>query len=71
MPSTRVVPAHNRPEAVGAARPGDPVQVDLVERSDPLARRGNLPSPAFPPNVRAILEAGPGWWRILRKARLL
>ncbi len=45
------------PGAVAAAHPGDPVQVDLVNGLIHLPA-GDFSFPAFPPNVRAILEAG-------------
>ena len=55
------------PEAVAAARPGDPVQVDLVNGLIHLPA-GDFAFPAFPPNVRAILEAG-GLVAYTKKAR--
>ncbi len=51
------IPAILCPEAVAAAHPGDAVQVDLVDGLIHLPA-GTFPFPAFPPNVRAILEAG-------------
>ena len=42
---------------MAAARPGDPVQVDLANGLIHLPA-GDFAFPAFPPNVRAILEAG-------------
>ena len=63
------VPAIICPEAVAAARPGDPVQVDLVNGLIHLPA-GDFAFPAFPPNVRAILEAG-GLVAYTKKARLL
>ncbi len=45
------------PEAVAAARRGDPVRVDL-ERGEVLLPVGTFSFPAFPPNVRELLEAG-------------
>jgi 3-isopropylmalate/(R)-2-methylmalate dehydratase large subunit len=53
----RGLPAIVCPEAVAAARRGDPVQVDL-ERGEVLLPAGAFPYPPFPPNVRALLEAG-------------
>jgi 3-isopropylmalate/(R)-2-methylmalate dehydratase small subunit len=55
------------PEAVAAARPGDPVQVDLVKGLIHLPA-GDFTFPAFPPNVHAILEAG-GLVAYTKKAR--
>jgi 3-isopropylmalate/(R)-2-methylmalate dehydratase large subunit len=55
------------PEAVAVARPGDPVQVDLVNGLIHLPA-GDFAFPAFPPNVRAILEAG-GLVEYTKKAR--
>jgi 3-isopropylmalate/(R)-2-methylmalate dehydratase large subunit len=57
------------PEAVAAARPGDPVQVDLVNGLIHLPA-GDFAFPAFPPNVRAILEAG-GLVAYTKKARTM
>ena len=51
------LPAIICPEAVAAAQPGDPVQVDLVNGLIHLPA-GTFPFPAFPPNVRAILDVG-------------
>ncbi|MGB8212324.1 MAG: aconitase/3-isopropylmalate dehydratase large subunit family protein [Anaerolineales bacterium] len=51
------VPAIICPEAVAAARPGDPVQVDLANGVIHLPA-GDFTFPAFPPNVCAILQAG-------------
>ncbi|HVM70791.1 MAG TPA: aconitase/3-isopropylmalate dehydratase large subunit family protein [Anaerolineales bacterium] len=62
------VPAIICPEAVAAARPGDPVQVDLANGLIRLPS-GDFAFPAFPPNVRAILEAG-GLVEYTKKARL-
>jgi 3-isopropylmalate/(R)-2-methylmalate dehydratase large subunit len=45
------------PEAVAAARRGDPVRVDL-ERGEVLLPAGKFSFPAFPPNVRELLAAG-------------
>ena len=61
------VPAIICPEAVAAALPGDPVQVDLVNGLIHLPA-GDFAFPAFPPNVRAILEAG-GLVAYTKKAR--
>ena len=63
------VPAIICPEAVAAARPGDPVQVDLVNGLIHLPA-GDFAFPAFPPNVRVILEAG-GLVAYTKKARSL
>jgi 3-isopropylmalate/(R)-2-methylmalate dehydratase large subunit len=51
------LPAIVCPEAVAAAQPGNAVQLDLVNGLIHLPA-GNFAFPAFPPNVRAILEAG-------------
>jgi len=51
------LPAIVCPEAVAAAQPGDPIQVDLVNGLIHLPA-GTFTFPAFPPNVRAILDAG-------------
>jgi len=51
------LPAIVCPEAVAAARPGDPVRVDLAAGTVTLPS-GTFSFPAFPPNVRAILDAG-------------
>jgi 3-isopropylmalate/(R)-2-methylmalate dehydratase small subunit len=51
------IPAILCPEAVAAARPGDAVQVDLINGLIHLPV-GTFAFPAFPPNVCAILEAG-------------
>jgi len=51
------LPAIVCPEAVAAARKGDPVKVDL-ERGEVILPAGVFPYPPFPPNVRALLEAG-------------
>ena len=51
------LPAIVCPEAVAAAQPGDRVQVDLVAGLIHLPA-GTFAFPAFPPNVRAILDAG-------------
>ena len=61
------VPAIICPAAVAAARPGDPVQIDLVKGLIRLPA-GDFTFPAFPPNMRAILEAG-GLVSYIRKAR--
>ena len=61
------VPAIICPKAVAAARPGDPVQVDLVNGLIHLPA-GDFTFPAFPPNVCAILEAG-GLVEYTKKAR--
>jgi 3-isopropylmalate dehydratase small subunit len=45
------------PEAVVAARRGDPVRVDL-ERGEVLMSAGRFAFLAFPPNVRELLAAG-------------
>jgi 3-isopropylmalate/(R)-2-methylmalate dehydratase large subunit len=45
------------PEAVAAARRGDPVRVDL-ERGEIFLPAGKFSFPAFPPNVRELLAAG-------------
>ncbi|MBN2084200.1 MAG: 3-isopropylmalate dehydratase large subunit [Anaerolineales bacterium] len=51
------LPAIVCPEAVAAARKGDPVKVDLA-RGEVILPKGVFPYPPFPPNVRALLEAG-------------
>ena len=51
------LPAIVCPEAVAAAQPGDRVQVDLINGLIHLPA-GTFAFPAFPPNVRAILDAG-------------
>jgi 3-isopropylmalate/(R)-2-methylmalate dehydratase large subunit len=51
------IPAIICPEAAEAARPGDPIEVDLAEGVIRLPA-GTFTFPAFPPNVRLILEAG-------------
>jgi len=51
------LPAIICPEAIAAAHPGDAVQVDLVNGLIHLPA-GTFAFPAFPSNVRAILEAG-------------
>jgi 3-isopropylmalate/(R)-2-methylmalate dehydratase large subunit len=51
------LPAIVCPEAVAAARKGDPVRVDL-ERGEILLPSGRYSYPPFPPNVRALLDAG-------------
>ena len=61
------VPAIICPTAVAAAAPGDTVQVDLVNGLIHLPA-GDFAFPAFPPNVRAILEAG-GLVEYTKKAR--
>ncbi len=61
------LPAILCPDAVAAANPGDPVQVDLVNGLIHLPA-GDFAFPAFPPNVRAILEAG-GLVEYTKKAR--
>jgi 3-isopropylmalate/(R)-2-methylmalate dehydratase small subunit len=55
------------PAAVAAAQPGDLVQIDLVNGLIHLPA-GDFVFPAFPPNVRAILEAG-GLVEYTKKAR--
>jgi 3-isopropylmalate/(R)-2-methylmalate dehydratase large subunit len=45
------------PEAVAAARKGDPVKVDLAAGEIDLPA-GRFSFPAFPPDVRRLLEAG-------------
>jgi 3-isopropylmalate/(R)-2-methylmalate dehydratase small subunit len=45
------------PAAVQAARPGDPVQVDL-ERGEIFLPAGVFAFPPFPEHIRSILEAG-------------
>ncbi len=62
------LPAVICPAAVAAARPGDPVQVDLVNGLIHLPA-GDFAFPAFPPNVRLILEAG-GLVEYTKQARL-
>jgi 3-isopropylmalate/(R)-2-methylmalate dehydratase large subunit len=57
------------PAAVAAAQPGDPVQIDLVKGVIHLPA-GDFAFPAFPPNVRAILEAG-GLVEYTKKARMV
>jgi 3-isopropylmalate/(R)-2-methylmalate dehydratase large subunit len=61
------VPAIICPEAVAAARPGDPVRVDLANGLIHLPG-GDFAFPAFPPNVRAILDVG-GLVAYTKKAR--
>jgi 3-isopropylmalate/(R)-2-methylmalate dehydratase large subunit len=61
------LPAIICPQAVAAARPGDPVQVDLVNGLIHLPA-GDFAFPAFPPNVRASLKAG-GLVEYIKKAR--
>ena len=51
------LPAIVCPEAVAAARKGDPVKVDL-ERGEVILPAGTFSYPPFPPNVRALLDAG-------------
>ncbi len=51
------LPAIVCPEAVAAARKGDPVKVDL-ERGEITLPSGSFAYPPFPPNVRALLKAG-------------
>ncbi len=51
------LPAIICPEAAAAARPGDPVEVDLANGVIRLPA-GTFAFPAFPPNVRLILDAG-------------
>jgi 3-isopropylmalate/(R)-2-methylmalate dehydratase small subunit len=51
------LPAIVCPEAVAAARRGDPVKVDL-ECGEISLPSGCFAYPPFPPNVRALLEAG-------------
>jgi len=51
------IPAIICPEAAEAARSGDPVEVDLAAGVIRLPA-GEFAFPAFPPNVRLILEAG-------------
>jgi 3-isopropylmalate/(R)-2-methylmalate dehydratase large subunit len=51
------LPAVVCPEAVAAARPGDPVQIDLTQGAIRLPA-GVFSFPAFPPNIQAILDAG-------------
>ena len=53
----RGLPAIVCPEAVAAARMGDPVRVDL-ERGEVMLPSGTFSFPAFPPNVRELLGAG-------------
>jgi 3-isopropylmalate/(R)-2-methylmalate dehydratase large subunit len=53
----RGLPAIVCPEAVAAARRGDPVRIDLV-RGEILLPSGRYAYPPFPPNVRALLDAG-------------
>jgi 3-isopropylmalate/(R)-2-methylmalate dehydratase large subunit len=53
----RGLPAIVCPEAAAAARRGDPVKVDL-ERGEILLPSGRFTYPPFPPNVRALLDAG-------------
>jgi 3-isopropylmalate/(R)-2-methylmalate dehydratase large subunit len=61
------VPAIICPAAVAATLPGDPVQVDLFNGLIHLPA-GDFSFPAFPPHVRAILEAG-GLVEYIKKAR--
>jgi len=51
------LPAIVCPQAAAEARKGDPVKVDL-ERGEVILPAGIFPYPPFPPNVRALLEAG-------------
>jgi 3-isopropylmalate/(R)-2-methylmalate dehydratase large subunit len=51
------IPAIICPEAAEAAQPGDPVEVDLANGVIRLPA-GTFSFPAFPPNVRLILDAG-------------
>ncbi len=51
------LPAIICPEAAQAAQHGDAVQVDLAH-GRVILPSGSFPFPPFPPNVRAILEAG-------------
>jgi 3-isopropylmalate/(R)-2-methylmalate dehydratase large subunit len=51
------LPAIVCPPAVAAARPGDPVEIDLAQGLIHLPA-GTFTFPAFPPNVQAILHAG-------------
>ncbi len=51
------IPAIICPAAVAQARPGDLVQIDLVNGLIHLPG-GSFSFPAFPPNMRAILQAG-------------
>ena len=51
------LPAIVCPEAVAAARKGDPVKVDLA-RGEIILPGGTFTYPPFPANVRALLEAG-------------
>jgi len=51
------LPAIVCPEAVAAARAGDPMEVDLNQGLIRLPA-GIFTFPAFPPDVQAILQAG-------------
>ena len=51
------LPAIVCPEAAAATQPGDPVKVDLINGLIHLPA-GTFAFPAFPPNLRAILDAG-------------
>jgi 3-isopropylmalate/(R)-2-methylmalate dehydratase large subunit len=51
------LPAIVCPEAVAAARKGDPVKVDLA-RGEVILPSGVFRYPPFPPNLQALLEAG-------------
>ncbi|MFN2299779.1 MAG: aconitase/3-isopropylmalate dehydratase large subunit family protein [Anaerolineales bacterium] len=53
----RGLPAIVCPEAATAARKGDPVKVDL-EHGRVFLPSGAYPFPPFPPNIRALLDAG-------------
>jgi len=53
----QALPAIVCPEAVAAARKGDPVKVDLA-RGEVLLPAGRFSYPPFPPNVRSLLDAG-------------
>ena len=61
------LPAIICPEAVTAACPGNPVEVDLANGLIHLPA-GDFRFPAFPPNVCAILEVG-GLAEYIKKAR--
>jgi 3-isopropylmalate/(R)-2-methylmalate dehydratase small subunit len=51
------LPAIVCPEAVAAARKGDPVKVDLA-RGEIILPGGSFTYPPFPANVQSLLEAG-------------
>jgi 3-isopropylmalate/(R)-2-methylmalate dehydratase large subunit len=62
------LPAIVCPEAVAAAKAGDPMEIDL-ERSEIRLPAGTFTFPSFPPNVQALLKAG-GLVPFLKKSRI-